>query len=117
MKRTEVGAGRLKKRMSNGRIAAIITLTIVGVLGLLLGLEDQEPPSEVISEVRMIKKTTLPGQKLTFKLPDGTRVKLNASSSVEFPDRLPATPEGDAYRRSIFSGSRRPSQTVYGGVS
>ncbi len=94
MKRTEVGAGRLKKRMSTGRIAAIITLTIVGVLGLLLGLEDQEPPSEVISEVRMIKKTTLPGQKLTFKLPDGTRVKLNASSSVEFPDRFTSHSRG-----------------------
>lgn len=32
----------------------------------------------------IIEKSTLPGQKLTFKLPDGTSVKLNAASSLRF---------------------------------
>jgi len=44
----------------------------------------------------VINKSTLPGQKLTFKLPDGTLVKLNAASTLQFSQ--PA----DSSRRDVY---------------
>ena len=80
---------RLKPRSNNiARVAALFTILAVASLGVWLGINEQDVPAEVISDNTTITKSTLPGQKLAFKLPDGTRVKLNASSSIEFPGKF-----------------------------
>ena len=67
------------------RVAAFFLLLIIASLGIWLGIGKQNGPPEVASPAVLMVKNTLPGQKLAFKLPDGTKVKLNASSSIEFP--------------------------------
>ncbi len=48
---------------------------------------------ESLPEIALIEKVSLPGQKITTILPDGTHVKLNADSKIIVPSR--------------FSGDRR----------
>jgi transmembrane sensor len=66
------------------RIAAILTLAFL--LSWLAYSPDEIPALHASGdELPMIHKSTAPGEKLQFTLPDGTRVWLNAVSELEFP--------------------------------
>ncbi|WP_258103452.1 FecR family protein [Marinoscillum sp. MHG1-6] len=74
------------------RAAAVILLVLgMGALSFSL-LIDQASPTQVV-EVKLIEKMSMPGQKITTYLPDGTMVKLNSGSRLIVPD--------------IFSGDER----------
>lgn len=88
---------RLKKhdqyRMSSARPAWRNAYKLVAVLTILLSalfivyqytFDNRSDHPEVVS-VKMIEKVSLPGQKITTVLPDGTRVKLNADSKLTVP--------------------------------
>lgn len=69
------------------RIAAsIFLLVLINHLGKLNG--DRKPPAQVIQQVKTITRTLPKGQKLSMVLPDGSRVYLNAESSITFPERF-----------------------------
>lgn len=93
------------------KIAAFFLLLIVASLGIWLGLDKKDEPPKVVSQPTLIRKNTLPGQKLAFKLPDGTKVKLNASSSIEFPkefknDSREVAMAGEAFFEVVEDTSR-----------
>ncbi|GAB3651633.1 FecR domain-containing protein [Echinicola sediminis] len=59
--------------------ASLVLFFTISYLGLFPSTTPQEEPTEWIT------KTTAKGAKSTFYLPDGTKVKLNSSSSLSFP--------------------------------
>lgn len=76
--------------------AAAILFIGLGITMLLnLQTEEEDLPTQTIA---LVEKQTNNGQKLTFELPDGTMVKLNAGSQLTFPQ--------------IFSNERREVELV-----
>lgn len=71
--------------------AAAIFLGIVVVSFLFFKLKEQSTLPIEPSSTRWIVKTTNPGEKLTFRLPDQTTVWLNSGSSLEFPESFDST--------------------------
>lgn len=77
------------------RVAAVLFLPVL-VLSAYLWLQDGK------KEVRMVEVRTNPGVVSAFDLPDGSRVWLNAASSLKYPaefvaDNRPVTLEGQGY--------------------
>ncbi len=68
------------------KIAATIVLVISVSLFVYRYHQDTSQPIEQI--VRLIEKTSLPGQKITVTLSDGTIVKLNSDSKIIVPDQF-----------------------------
>lgn len=68
------------------RWAAVVTLILAPVLFLLLSQETfiygDEDSYSIVSHV------TVPGQKRTIRLPDGSVVKLNSGSIIKYPERF-----------------------------
>ncbi len=75
-----VGNSPVVKRWQ--RIAATIVLVLASVFGLYYGLHETNPVGQHPPEVvQFIKKNPL-GQKLLVSLPDGSKVKLNAGTTL-----------------------------------
>ena len=66
------------------KIAAVVALAVTSVWVLY----NNNQPTEEIVQVSLIEKATEAGQKNTFTLSDGTIVKLNANSRIEFPSQF-----------------------------
>ncbi|MDN5200003.1 FecR domain-containing protein [Fulvivirgaceae bacterium BMA10] len=64
--------------------AVLIGFVIIAGLAYVLNIDRQED-TEIIA-IRYIEKSTSKGQKSSFKLPDGSKVKLNANSKLRFPE-------------------------------
>ena len=75
-------SGYRYKRLVYG-IAAAIALLIVALIGYQ---ETYEPVEELA--IQQVEVSTEFGQRKTIKLPDGSIVKLNIGSSLEFPERF-----------------------------
>lgn len=75
-----------------GKVAAVLLVAI----GLVWAVFHQGEPDVRVSSPRIVKKTTSKGQKSTFTLGDGTIVKLNADSKIEFPSKF------DLGKREVF---------------
>ena len=84
------------------KVAAVLVIFIVatsGVLWLYWGGDDQLAESP---HPHIIEKNSPSGSKITTWLKDGTKIKLNASSSIRFPEKFPDSArvvylEGEAY--------------------
>ncbi len=61
---------------------------LISFLGAFIYFETKSTDREEITERLMIEKESLLGQKLTFSLPDGSSVKLNAGSKLIFPEKF-----------------------------
>ena len=104
MKEGEVQPVRSKRNRLNVlfKVAAIITIVISSLFGLYLFNARQEPDDRPADKVTFVEKVSLPGQKITTLLPDGTRVKLNADSRLITPtafghDKREVTLIGEAF--------------------
>lgn len=95
----------IKKQPINRRpwIAAVVAVLIfvTGAIPLYLVNFSQEK-GQVENNVATVTKITRKGEKLTTKLPDGTRVLMNAMSKIEFPEEFRGAVrkirvEGEAY--------------------
>ncbi|WP_232834916.1 FecR family protein [Pleomorphovibrio marinus] len=70
------------------RVAAILVASI-GLVWLFAPVSQVEIEPQIVQlEENLIKKVTGPGEKLQFTLADGSRVWLNSSSEVEFPEKF-----------------------------
>ncbi|MDN5204267.1 FecR domain-containing protein [Fulvivirgaceae bacterium BMA10] len=70
------------------KVAAIIAIFIVAASGFVwLYWEKEDRPVESM-EPRMMEKNSQAGSKITTWLEDGTKIKLNASSSIRFPEKF-----------------------------
>ena len=68
------------------RIAAILIIALsIGGLGWLF-TKDKTQVVNVPVMVAMLTKEASYGKKLTFNLPDGSKVKLNSGSKIEYPE-------------------------------
>ena len=72
------------------KVAAIMTGVFFLSLLLFNLLEDNQKEI-VLSEVNWVSKSTNPGEKLNFRLPDQTVVWLNSGSSLEYPETFDST--------------------------
>lgn len=63
------------------KAAAVITVVLVALSFYFLGVQNQEAPKLVVHE-------TLPGQKSTITIPDGTSVQLNAESMLSYAENF-----------------------------
>lgn len=70
------------------RVAAIL-LVGFGFVWMLVPIQEEKPMEETYMP-EMVKRATAAGEKKQLTLADGTRVWLNASSSLEFPRRFDA---------------------------
>lgn len=68
------------------KVAAALAFVVMATLLLIKPSEDQE--SLPMAESVTITKTTARGQKRTTMLPDGTKVVLNAESSLSYPEQF-----------------------------
>ncbi|MCC5931530.1 MAG: FecR domain-containing protein [Cyclobacteriaceae bacterium] len=108
-----------KRRFLEGyfmqRAAAILLLFsvtgyLVYQLGSFIGWTGNDESK--IAEVQWLKESTLRGQKLPVKLPDGTVLKLNSRSSIRYKDDFGVADrevwlEGEAWFQ-VASDSQRP---------
>lgn len=67
-------------------MAAVIIVFILSVGAFVLGLKINNNTKEQEVASRFITKKTLRGTKRIITLPDGTKVKLNSASNIEYPD-------------------------------
>tara|TARA_Y100001972_G_scaffold128554_1_gene190157 strand:- start:1311 stop:2318 length:1008 start_codon:yes stop_codon:yes gene_type:complete len=67
------------------RYAALIIVALGIVFAIYQFQKDQEPTHITTEQNVIIEKETAPGQRITFELPDGSIVKLNAGSKLFFP--------------------------------
>jgi len=75
---------KVEKKISRSwlRIAASIVFVLAAGLGIFyFGFKSD-------SVYALVERTTQSAQKLTFQLPDGTTVKLNANTSLRFPEKF-----------------------------
>ncbi len=72
------------------RVAAIIIFTLALSL-LYSGLRVEEPQTPAYVAVNMLSKSAAYGEKLNFRLPDGTTVWLNSGSKIEYPESFDST--------------------------
>ncbi len=72
---------RSKEYSGYFKIAAAIAMTVV--FAFLLNNIQKSPSDSTVQDISY-KKETLDGQKLSVTLPDGSKVKLNSGSSVEY---------------------------------
>ncbi len=94
--KSEIGSKGARPIQINGKssgaswvlkIAASIILLLTASLLIYQYQTDADQPMEQTA-VRLIEKTSLPGQKITVTLSDGTIVKLNSDSRIIAPDRF-----------------------------
>ncbi|WPR75328.1 FecR family protein [Algoriphagus sp. NG3] len=78
-----------KKSWQFSKVAAI--LTVIFLLSALLLNLNSDNQKEELPEVNWISKSTNPGEKLNFRLPDQTVVWLNSGSSLEYPETFDST--------------------------
>ena len=85
-----IGKAQRKKSKENKwhtgrmiRVAAVLTFLLVAGVGGWYAYNTQQPVMMVMSE-----KVTLPGQKSTLLLSDGTQIRLNSSSKLSFPEKF-----------------------------
>lgn len=76
--------------------ATVLIFMLTSYIIYDIATEQQVQPQVVIQNV---VKTTNWGERLTFQLPDGTRVKLNAGSTLTYPEQFI-----DEQRKIILSG-------------
>ncbi|GAB3659086.1 hypothetical protein GCM10028791_32340 [Echinicola sediminis] len=75
------------RKWTGGTMLAACLVVIALLLANFFGLFAPQPSEQVpVSMEKMISKQTQKGTKSSFYLPDGTLVKLNASSKLEFPN-------------------------------
>lgn len=81
---------QLIKQSSGTRVLWIAASIAVICSVLLLGVYRLSQPAQdsAIELTRLIEKVSLPGQKITTTLPDGTRVKLNGDSKLIVPEKF-----------------------------
>lgn len=84
------------------RIAASILILATISFTIWTTLDSSSEELIVQGEGLTLNKSTLPGQKLTFKLPDGTLVKLNAASTLRYTQPIDSSKrevhlEGEAF--------------------
>ena len=63
------------------KIAAVASVVVVAVIL-------STPKAVHVAETETITQTTQPGQRASYILPDGSRVSLNAGSSITFPEKF-----------------------------
>lgn len=78
---------RRKSHLRPWAVAASLFF-IVGVTAVWLYFNSQPSAPAAIQEQKWLTKATGNGMKLTFKLPDGSMVRLNANSSITFPEEF-----------------------------
>jgi transmembrane sensor len=105
----EFAPASLRPWVTRGQLVAALVLAVVGgtVLGMFLLRWRPRPPTEAVQVA-----TTAPGQRATFRLPDGSRVMLGVASTLHYPPGFSGGPrevslEGEAYFEVVHD-ARRP---------
>ncbi len=81
-------SGRIINFRTTIRYAALIIVAL-GIVFTIYEFQKNKESSQVTAEQRVyVEKETAPGQRITFELPDGSIVKLNAGSKLVFPTRF-----------------------------
>ncbi|MBV6644506.1 MAG: FecR domain-containing protein [Cyclobacteriaceae bacterium] len=80
------------------KVAAVLLVTFSLALVALL-YQSQPAETLVVEKAKWIEKVSMPGQKISVTLPDGTKVKLNAGSTLLAPESF----DGDT-REVTLSG-------------
>ena len=76
-----------RRKYSNWyKVAAIFIFGFFTVFTLQQIMDPASQKEESLNEVKVIEKVSLPGQKVTNMLPDGTIVKLNSDSKILVPE-------------------------------
>lgn len=79
---------RISFFMRHGKMAAAIMIMLGLVITIIQLQKNQATSTTKVIEVKMIEKVSLPGQKISTVLPDGTVVKLNSGSKIIVPENF-----------------------------
>lgn len=90
--------------------AVAASVSILLIAGLLYLFPSQNATPDAARQPVMLTKSTEKGQKLIIRLPDGSVVKLNANSSVSFPEAFEETKREVTLRgEAFFEVAHNPS--------
>jgi len=103
-----------------GRIAAILVAAF-GLTWIFVSQEIEQPEVIALENVVLVQKTTAAGEKMQLTLGDGTKVWLNSSSQVEFPEKFDKDQrrislKGEAFFEVVHD-SLRPFTVITDGLS
>ena len=93
------------------KIAA--TFLLVSFIGAFVYFQSTNAFKEVATDRLVIEKESLLGQKLTFLLPDGSSVKLNAGSKLIFPEQFDANSREVRLIGEAFFDVKKDSQRPF----
>ena len=92
------------------KVAAI--LLIISTLSLTTYYSNNTNDADV--SILMVEKETMPGQKVTTKLPDGSTVTLNAESKIKFPEKFNSEKrELELFGEAFFEVTHDPDRPFY----
>ena len=95
-------------------LRAAAVLVIAALIGTVIYQYKEMQPRQNVVEVKWIEKESLKGQKLTFALPDGTRVRLNAGSRLSAPENFTGTTrEVRLVGEAFFEVAEDPGKPFY----
>ncbi|MEQ9287334.1 MAG: FecR domain-containing protein [Cyclobacteriaceae bacterium] len=102
----------VRSRHKRNRVAWQVAASILLVLGMSFWFFNPSNREPAPGEVAMIEKTNPSGQKSTIHLKDGSRITLNSSSSVLYPENFAENErvivlQGEAFFE-VAKDSRRP---------
>ncbi|TRX60769.1 DUF4974 domain-containing protein [Fulvivirga sp. M361] len=100
---------KIKEERSNRSRVWRVAASIVLAAGIGLGVYFSDLTT-VTTEVIMITKTTEPGQKLTVKLPDGSRVYLNSGTRLTYPEVFSDDRRVTLIGEAFFEVTRNPDK-------
>ena len=91
-------------KKNNWKLIYRVAASILIFSSIIVGIYNYAMPNQesIISEVKLVEKVSLPGQKVSTTLSDGTIVKMNADSKLIVPSRFNETSrevtlEGEAF--------------------
>jgi transmembrane sensor len=103
-----------KKQVSFGywyKVAAVVVFCISIVFTLYKSQRNISDYKPALVEIKIIEKVSLPGQKVTTRLPDGTIVKLNSDSKILVPEKFSdSLREIELYGEAFFDVVRDESK-------
>jgi ferric-dicitrate binding protein FerR (iron transport regulator) len=87
--RTDLGIEIVPTRRSYTWMAVAASVTLLAAVSyFFISIGPAQPASETAIAVKTVTRTTTRGQRTTIVLADGTQIRLNANSTLSYPERF-----------------------------
>ncbi len=89
--RSSMSSSKIRRIQLYWRRMAAIFILVIGIVGIWWYLNSVQRDGEGVTQSKLIVKSNPKGQKSLITLPDGSKVKLNSESYIEYPENFSQT--------------------------